>query len=162
MNAAMGREREFRLRPAAKPRKVIVIGGGPAGMEAARVAAARGHRVTLIEKAEKLGGQLLLAAAPPHKSGLERLTEYLRTQMDRLGVKVQLGREATPATIEEAKPDVLILATGAIPAIPPIPGADKTIVVTAGKILEGKTPPGVDQKRRREARSLTCPRVVTP
>ena len=142
VNAAMGREREFRLRPTAKPKKVMIIGGGPAGMEAARVAAGRGHRVTLIEKTENLGGQLLLAMAPPHKSGLERLTDYLRTQVDRLGVKVKLGREATPAIIEEARPDVVILATGVIPAIPPIPGVDKTIVVTAGEILEGKTAAG--------------------
>lgn len=142
VNAAMGREREFRLRPTAKPKKVMIIGGGPAGMEAARVAAGRGHRVTLMEKTENLGGQLLLAMAPPHKSGLERLTDYLRIQMDRLGVKVKLGREATPTVIEKAKPDVVILATGVIPAIPPIPGVDKTIVVTAGEILEGKTAAG--------------------
>ncbi len=142
VNAAMGRERDFRLRPAPKSKNVMIVGGGPAGMEAARVAADRGHRVTLLEKAEKLGGQLLLAAAPPHKSGLERLTEYLRNQMDRLGVKVELGKEATLAIIEEAKPDVVILATGVNPAIPPIPGVDKTIVVTAGEILEGKTVAG--------------------
>ena len=85
---------------------------------------------------------MLLAMAPPHKSGLERLTEYLRIQMDRLGVKVKLGREATPTVIEKAKPDVVILATGVISAIPPIPGVDKTIVVTAGEILEGKSAVG--------------------
>jgi len=138
VNPAMGKEREYELRPAARRKKVIVVGGGPAGMEAARVATLRGHRVTLYEKQSKLGGQLLLAILPPHKNNLVSLIDYLTTQMVKRGVKVNLGIEVTPELIEEAKPDVVILATGVIPFTPEIPGIHRANVVTAQQALEGQ------------------------
>ena len=138
VNAAVGKEREYELRPAEVIKKVLAVGGGPAGMEAARVAALRGHQVTLYEKQSKLGGQLLQAIVPPHKNNLVSLIDYLVTQMARQGVKVKLGIEATPELIEEAKPDVVILATGVTPLIPEIPGIHRPNVVTAQKVLEGE------------------------
>lgn len=138
VNAAAGKEREYQLRPVEKSKEVLVVGGGPAGMEAARVAALRGHRVTLYEKQAKLGGQLLQAIVPPHKSNLVGLIDYLATQMVRQGVKIELGIEATPELIEEAKPEVVLLATGVTPLIPEIPGIHRPNVVTAQKVLEGE------------------------
>jgi len=143
VNATVGREREYRISPAAKSKKVVVIGGGPAGMEAARVASLRRHQVTLYDRGQKLGGQLLLAAMPPHKRGVERLTNYLITQISKLGVKVVLGKEATPEVIDESKPDVVIVAVGSKPLIPKIKGLErkKSLVFTdvlSGNIEVGK------------------------
>ncbi len=142
VNAALGREEESKIVPAEKPRKVLVVGGGPAGMETARVATLRGHRVTLWEKESGLGGQLISAAIPPHKDRIATLTKYLQTQMKKLDVKVELNKEATAAMIEEFKPEVVILATGIIPLTPEIPGMDKAHVVQAGDVMEGKVEVG--------------------
>jgi 2,4-dienoyl-CoA reductase-like NADH-dependent reductase (Old Yellow Enzyme family)/thioredoxin reductase len=138
VNAAAGKEREYQLRPVEKSKEVLVVGGGPAGMEAARVTALRGHRVTLYEKQDKLGGQLLQAIVPPYKNNLVGLIDYLATQMVRQGVKIELGIEATPELIEEAKPEVVLLATGVTSLIPEIPGIHRPNVVTAQKVLEGE------------------------
>lgn len=138
VNAALGREEEYRIVPAKKLKKVLVVGGGPAGMEAARVAAVRGHQVTLWEKGPRLGGQLVQAAIPPHKDRIGLLTEYLRRQLEKLKVKVELGKQATAAMIEEFEPEALVLATGVRPLVPEIPGLDKAHVVQAGDVLEGK------------------------
>ena len=88
VNAALGREAESVLMPADKPRNVIIVGGGPAGMEAARVAAMRGHRVTLYEKEFRLGGQMVQAAIPPHKDRIVPLVNYLETQLKKLLVSL--------------------------------------------------------------------------
>lgn len=141
-NPAAGREEEFAIRPAAKPRKVMVIGGGPAGLEAARVAASRGHRVVLYEKDDHLGGQLALAAVPPGKAEINSLVAYFSTQMDNLGVRVKLGKEATAETVDREKADVVIVASGARPIIPAIPGVDGANVVTAHDVLAGKAATG--------------------
>lgn len=138
VNAAASREREYGLGPAERSKRVLVIGGGPAGMEAARVAALRGHQVALYEKESSLGGQLLQAVVPPHKDNLAKLIDYLITQMMKLGITVKLGLEATPGLIEEAQPDVLILATGATSLVPDIPGIDRPTVVTARQVLDGE------------------------
>ncbi len=111
-------------------------------MEAARVARLRGHQVELWEKENELGGQMLAAAVPPHKGGIPILTDYLTSQMEKLGVKVQLGRRATPALVRRKRPDVVILATGAEPLIPQIPGVDRANVVTAQQVLAGKVEVG--------------------
>ena len=137
VNARAGREAAYSIEPAKEPKKVFVVGGGPAGMEAARVAAMRGHEVTLADNREQLGGQLLVAILPPHKEELGNLTRYLAGQMDRLGVNVKLGDEVTGRTVEEAKPDVVIIATGAIPIVPDIPGAKGKNVATAIDVLIG-------------------------
>jgi len=138
VNAAAGSEREYEIGLAERSRRVIVVGGGPAGMEAARVAALRGHQVTLYEKQPKLGGQLLQAIVPPHKTNLPSLIDYLTTQMVKQGVKVDLGTEATPELIEETRPDVVILATGITPLVPAIPGIHRPSVVTARQVLDGE------------------------
>lgn len=138
VNAAAGREREFFLAPAARSRKVLVIGGGPAGIEAARVARLRGHQVTLCEKQPQLGGQLLLASIPPYKSTIVRFTDYLVRQVMKLGVEIRLQEEASPALAEQLHADVVVVATGVIPFIPPIPGIDTAKTVLAEEVLLGK------------------------
>ena len=95
VNPWSGREGEMRLVRAASSKKVMVIGAGPAGMEAARVAAQRGHRVTLFEKASKTGGLFNLAAVPPHKQELTRVTRYLTAQLVKAGVELRLDTEVT-------------------------------------------------------------------
>lgn len=138
VNARAGREAEYSIEPTKEPKTVFIVGGGPAGMEAARVAAMRGHEVTLADNREQLGGQLLVAILPPHKEELGNLTRYLAGQMDKLGVNVKLGEEVTVRTVEQAKPDVVIMATGAMPIVPDIPGAKGKNVATAIDVLTGR------------------------
>ena len=142
VNAALGREREYMIRPAEKIKRVLIIGGGPGGMEAARVAALRGHDVTLCEKEKSLGGQLLPASVPQFKQPIKDQVEYLKNQIKKLGVKIELGREATQGSVRELKPDVVILATGASPLIPDIPGVETAKVTTASEVLLGKREAG--------------------
>jgi 2,4-dienoyl-CoA reductase-like NADH-dependent reductase (Old Yellow Enzyme family)/thioredoxin reductase len=142
VNPALGSEREYTLEPTEKARRVLVAGGGPAGMEAARVAALRGHEVVLYEKTTELGGQLLLASVPPFKKDLEDLVAYLRRQLEKSGVRVVLGQEANEVVVREEQPDVVIIATGARPQKPPIPGIDGENVVTAEAVLRGEADTG--------------------
>ncbi len=136
INAAIGTESPYVLEPAPKQKKVVVVGGGPGGMEAARVAALRGHQVVLFEKSSRLGGLLPLAALVKglEVEDLPAIIKYLKGQITKLGVEVRLGTEGTPALIQEMKPDVLILATGGIPALPDIPGIDGKNVVSNAKL----------------------------
>jgi 2,4-dienoyl-CoA reductase-like NADH-dependent reductase (Old Yellow Enzyme family)/thioredoxin reductase len=139
LNPVTGRERRYaHLVPAEKRKKVLVVGGGPAGMEAARIAKMRGHQVTLFEKNRHLGGQLQLAAIPPGKEKIKWYSDYLIGQMKKLKIKVHLGQEVNPAYVQKLKPDVVIVATGAIPWIPDIPGIQSSRVVKAWDLLEGK------------------------
>jgi len=142
VNAALGREEEYKIILAEAPKNVLIIGGGPAGMEAAKVAALRGHKVSLYEKEAKLGGQLIQAVIPPHKDRIEPLLRYLETQVRNLGVKIELEKKVDLALVQDIKPDVVILATGATPFIPDIPGIDKDHVVQAENVLEGKAAVG--------------------
>lgn len=138
VNPSTGMEKEFALEPAEEMRTVLVIGGGPAGMEAARVAALRGHKVTLWEKANALGGNLITASTPDFKQDYRRLVEYLIAQLRKGGVRVELGKEGTPELILEMQPDIVFVATGGTPIIPAIPGVDRANVLTAVDVLHGK------------------------
>lgn len=138
VNARVGKESEYQIAPTKQPKKVFVIGGGPAGMEAARVAALRGHRVTLFEKNDQPGGQLLYAILPPFKEEWNTTIKYLTTQLNKLKVEVRLGEECTAGIVQAAKPDAVIVATGARHCIPDIPGADGNNVATAIEVLTGQ------------------------
>jgi 2,4-dienoyl-CoA reductase-like NADH-dependent reductase (Old Yellow Enzyme family)/thioredoxin reductase len=134
VNAAAGRESELRIEPAASPNKVLIIGGGPGGMEAARVAALRGHNVTLCDKARQLGGSLVFASVVnPDNDGF---LNYLIDQMGKPQIEVKLQQKATPELIEEVKPDVVIVATGGNLTATEIAGSDRHNVIT-GKDLRG-------------------------
>jgi 2,4-dienoyl-CoA reductase (NADPH2) len=134
-NPAIGQEEEMVLTPAKKSKKVLIVGGGPAGMEAARVMALRGHRVALYEKKPRLGGQVNLAMIPPCKEELRNILEYFIPQMERLKVQVILQREVTRETIEKENPEVVILAAGASPLLPEIPGLARQMVFTPEEAL---------------------------
>lgn len=132
VNPALGREWEYVVRPAERGKKVIVVGSGPAGMEAASVAALRGHQVTLYERAHKLGGLMLIHGVV---KGLEvedivALIRYFKTQISKGGVNVRIGKEVNGALIEKIKPDVVILAMGGIATVLEIPGSNRHIVTS--------------------------------
>jgi len=135
VNAALCREEEFNMTPATKLKKVAVVGGGPSGMEAARVATLRGHEVTLYEK-RQLGGALVEASVPEFKADLRKLIDYLSTQMKKLGVKI-VNQEATSQTIMSGKFDAVILAMGSNPSTPDIPGIRKPHVIQAMDVFRG-------------------------
>lgn len=120
INADVGFEAVHRgaYEPAPQARHVVVVGGGPAGLEAARVAAVRGHRVTLLEAAGRLGGALHLAAAPPYRSTHLDVLPWFEGELARLGVDVRLGVAADPATVAALGPEEVLVATGAVMAVP--------------------------------------------
>ena len=138
VNPRAGKEAEYAIKPAAISKKVFVIGGGPGGMEAALTAALRGHRVTLYERGDRLGGQLLTASLPPYKDEINSLIRSLIVRTQEAGIEVKLNTEVEFETIEQGKPDVVVLATGATPIIPDIPGVRGNNVVTAEEVLTGQ------------------------
>jgi 2,4-dienoyl-CoA reductase-like NADH-dependent reductase (Old Yellow Enzyme family)/thioredoxin reductase len=137
-NPALGRGMEWTIQPTIFPKKVLVVGGGPAGLEAARVAALRGHNVTLMEQNAQLGGQVLIGTLPPGKQYLKSyIVDWRVRQCEKAGVDIRLKTEVTLETINEISPDVVILATGATPLIPSIPGITMPHVATAWDVLKG-------------------------
>jgi 2,4-dienoyl-CoA reductase-like NADH-dependent reductase (Old Yellow Enzyme family)/thioredoxin reductase len=137
VNPLAGREGSYRLKPAAIPKKVFIVGGGPAGLEAARVAAARGHKVTLFEKEAETGGWLRVGCLPPHKGEIRTLAESLVVRAKKAGADIRLYCEANPQTSAAGKPDVLVLAVGASPLVPSIPGVEAAHCVLAEAVLAG-------------------------
>jgi len=138
VNPWCGREKELQIKPARKKKKVMVVGGGAAGMQAAWVAAKRGHEVSLYEKSNQLGGQMLLTSMPPSRDDWNVFARYQMNQVARSGVKVITGREVTQELISRVKPDVFIMATGSIPAKPKISGIEGSNVVQARDVLRGR------------------------
>jgi NAD(H)-dependent 7beta-hydroxy-3-oxo-delta4-cholenoic acid oxidoreductase len=122
----------------------MVVGAGPAGLEAARVAALRGHDVDLYEKAPKVGGQFDLASVPPSKQEISKFIKYLYTQVGKAGVKLHLNTEVTSELVDQLKPDAVIVATGGEPITPDLPGIKGVNVVSGHDVLSGKVilPPG--------------------
>jgi len=152
-NPATGREKEWgigTLTQATTKKRVMVVGGGPGGLEAARIAAIRGHKVALYEKAAELGGQVNLAARLPGREEIAEVTGWLTRQMPKCGVEVHLGCEVTAELIDKVAPDALVIATGAefsrtgfsgvIPE--PIPGWNQPHVLTPEQVLRGEKKPG--------------------
>lgn len=139
-NATVGKEWKMGtdVLRASKRKKVLVIGGGPGGMEAARVAILRGHDVTLMEKENQLGGQVNTITKVPCREEFGNVTRYLVTQIKKLGVKIVLGVEVTEDIVKRENPDAVIVAMGAKPFIPDFPGSSQQIVVTILDVLQGK------------------------
>jgi NADPH-dependent 2,4-dienoyl-CoA reductase/sulfur reductase-like enzyme len=138
VNPTAAREKEMALVPARERKKVMVIGGGLAGMKAAITARCRGHRVTLYEEGNELGGQWRLACIPPNKEEFAELFNYLLREFQKLDVTSHLGMKATAKTLAKEDPDVVVIATGAVPYKPEIPGVDRDNVVLAWDVLAGK------------------------
>ena len=141
VNPNCGLEYENNLKKAEQPKKVMVIGAGPAGLMAARTAAQRGHNVTVFEKDSHLGGAFRAAAYPMGKGELSTVIASFRAQCEKLGVDIRMNSEVTEDTIKEFNPDAIIVATGSRPMMPPIKGIDSKNVVTAEDILYGNKEP---------------------
>jgi len=134
---------DWQIKTVEKKKKVMVIGGGPSGMQCAVVAARRGHDVTLYERRDQLGGQIPIAAHGPYGDDeLQRVANYLSTQCKKSGVKVELKKDVTPSLVKEVSPDVIVVATGAEAVPPPVPGSDRDNVVSVHDVMEGKVEPG--------------------
>jgi hypothetical protein len=155
VNPSVGREWEWhgdRPRRAATPKEVLVVGGGPAGLESARMAAERGHRVTLVEKSGELGGQFRLAAGQPERGEIGQLLTWYQRQLEKLQVKVRLRMEMTAEQVKASGAEVVVLATGSTPAregfqrgIPNadrLPGVEQDNVCTVHDVLNGTVVPG--------------------
>jgi 2,4-dienoyl-CoA reductase (NADPH2) len=142
VNAEAGLEEEREIKRAEHPKKVVVVGSGPGGMEAARVAAVAGHEVDLYEKSSRTGGQLAVAGAPPGRGEFLGLVDYYQAVLTRLGVRVHTGVELDVGKIREINPEALIVAEGAEPIIPKIPGADRPFVISSWEFLKDNPPLG--------------------
>jgi 2,4-dienoyl-CoA reductase-like NADH-dependent reductase (Old Yellow Enzyme family)/thioredoxin reductase len=143
LNPECGKERDYAIQRVSKPKRVLIVGGGPGGLEAARVAALRGHEVTLMEKEAELGGNLRYIALCYDNDPNGTFRDWEVKQCKKVGVLFELNKEATPEAIQEAKPDVVIVATGAPKRIiPNIPGISKSHVVAPEDVLTGKVSVG--------------------
>ena len=141
-NPEAGYEGERRIVPTENPRRVMVAGAGPAGLEAAVAAAAAGHDVSIYEKDRDIGGQLWLAGAPPHKKELLELIRYYRTMIRKYNIPLHLDTPVDEALIRKSAPDHVIVAEGAEPLVPPIDGSDGPNIVSAWEVLKNNPPLG--------------------
>ena len=142
VNPAAGRERDFELKPARSKKRVMVIGGGIAGMEASLIASLRGHDVTLFEKDEDLGGQIRWASKGQYHEEFFQTARYRIHTIKKAGVKLELGKEVNLGDVNTFSPDVLVIATGAVPFVPVIPGINNALVATSFDILSGRRDAG--------------------
>ncbi|GIU93445.1 MAG: NADH oxidase [Acidimicrobiia bacterium] len=138
VNPELGREGSWRIEPATAPKRVMVIGSGPAGMEAARIAALRGHSVSIWEREAELGGKLDVASRAPSKEEVLSFRAYQARVLRQLGVDIHTGVEVDAGVVVREGPDVVVVATGAEPLIPPIPGIQAPHVVDAQQVLLGR------------------------
>ena len=138
VNPALGKETELTIKPADVRKKVFIAGGGPAGMEAAMVAARRGHEVHLFEKSDKMGGEFYTAAVPPHKGEIAGFIIWLQKQLADHHVSIHPATELTANIVTEQKPDVVIIATGSKPLGMALACPPKVNIVTAQDVLTGK------------------------
>ncbi len=138
VNPAIGRDGSFEITAAEHPRRVMVIGSGPAGMEAARIARLRGHEVSIWEREHQLGGKLDVASRAPSKHEVLRFRDYQARILEEIGVQIHVGEEVDAVAVTRERPDAVLLAVGADPLIPPIPGIGAANVVDAQDILLGR------------------------
>lgn len=142
VNADLFHEKDQALIPAESPKNVAVIGGGIAGMEAARIAAKRGHHVTIYEKSDRLGGATVPASIPDYKDASRRLLKWFEKEITESGVEVVLNKAITPDNLDSLNADAFVVSTGAVPKVPGIPGIDQKNVVLATDVLSGKADAG--------------------
>jgi 2,4-dienoyl-CoA reductase-like NADH-dependent reductase (Old Yellow Enzyme family)/thioredoxin reductase len=139
VNPAAGREEELAIVPATTPRRILVVGAGPAGMECARVAAQRGHHVRLVDEAPHVGGTLRAVGSDPNRRDFLSYLDGMARQLDALAVGIHLGECVTADSTAVYEADTIVLATGATPWVPPVPGIDRPHVSTCLDVIEGRT-----------------------
>lgn len=142
VNPSAGRERSYAIGIAEKRKRIIIAGGGIAGLEAARTGALRGHQITLYEETDVLGGYLVPGSVPLFKRDLQMLLQWYEAEIHDLSVEMKMGCKVTPDLVMREKADVVIIAVGAKPALPPVPGIENEIVATAPQVLMGIKEPG--------------------
>jgi len=140
VNPMLGRENDMAFIPTLHPKNVMIVGGGPGGLNTAWVAAKRGHHVQVFEKRNQLGGQLVPGSTPGHKAELRTLIRFQKKQAEIFGVKCHLNHEVTAEDILAVNPDVIVLATGSLPVLPPVDGIDRDIVLTYEDVLTTEVP----------------------
>ena len=142
LNPFAGREYRMTLNRAENSKKIVIVGGGPAGLECAWVAAKRGHKVVLLEKQDKVGGQYRIASMPPFKQGSASAIHTMLRMCEKYGVDLRYGIDAREDDVMAENPDVVVLATGGTPLIPNIPGIDSEGVLNAIDVIQGFAQPG--------------------
>jgi NADPH-dependent 2,4-dienoyl-CoA reductase/sulfur reductase-like enzyme len=142
VNPETGNEEQFRFSKATQPKRVWIVGGGPGGLKAAEIAARRGHRVTVFERDQRLGGRMRIAAIPPKKEVLNEFIDYLERRVRSLGVTLVLGKEFDAALLNPVRPDVVIVATGAVPYFPAWKGIEESGAISVDDVLSERAEVG--------------------